>query len=275
MCSSKPPKPDPLIGQAAMSNAGLAREMAGIARDQLAWEKDRAARQDPLIEKIVDQQIVLGDANAGRAESQWRIYRDLFAPLEARMVGDASEFDSSERKERMAGEAAADVSRGYQGALESNQRALGRLGVNPDSGRFQALTRDISLGLAKDTAGAMNKARRDTELQGMAMREGAAKFGRSMPNTGLAADAASLSAANSATGNIATGAGLHNAGMNAAQNWFGGAANASSSAGNLGLGQYQGQLDAWRQANQNSALGAAGLGSLLGQLGAAAITKKL
>jgi hypothetical protein len=249
--------------------------MAGIARDQLAWEKDRAAKQDPLVEKIVDQQIALGDANAGRAESQWQIYRDLFAPLEARMVRDASEFDSLERKERMAGEAAADVTRGYRGALESNQRALGRLGVNPDSGRFQALMQDINLGLAKDTAGAMNKARRDTELQGMAMREGAAKFGRNMPNTGLAADAAALNAGNSATGNLATGAGLHNAGMNAAQDWFGGAAGANSSAGNLGLGQYQGQLDAWRQANQNSALGAAGLGSLLGQLGSAAITRKL
>lgn len=255
MCSAKPPKPDPLIGQAAMSNAELAREMAGVARDQLAWEKNRAAKQDPLMEKIIDQQIASGDANAGRAESQWQIYRDLFAPLEARMVGDASEFDSPERKERMAGEAAADVSRGYQGALESNQRALRRLGVNPNSGRFQALTQDINLGLARDTAGAMNKARRDTELQGMAMREGAAKFGRNMPNTGLAADAAAL--------------------MNAAQDWFGGATSANASAGNLGLGQYQGQLDAWRQANQNSALGAAGLGSLLGQLGSAAITKKL
>ena len=67
MCSSKPPKPDPLIGQAAMSNAELAREMAGVARDQLAWEKDRAARQDPLLEKIVNQQIESGDANANRA----------------------------------------------------------------------------------------------------------------------------------------------------------------------------------------------------------------
>lgn len=275
MCSSKPPKPDPLIGQAAISNAELAREMAGVARDQLAWEKDRAAKQGPLLEKIVKQQIDSGDANASRAESQWQIYRDLFAPVEERMVRDANEFDSPERKERMAGEAAADVMRGYQGALESNQRAMERLGINPNSGRFQALNQDINLGLAKDTAGAMNKARRDTELQGMAMREGTAKFGRNMPNTGLAADAASLNAGNSATDNMATGAGIRNAGMNAAQNWFGGATSANSSAGNLGLDQYQGQLDAWRQANQNSALGAAGLGSLFGQLGSAAITKKL
>jgi hypothetical protein len=191
------------------------------------------------------------------------------------MVADANQFDSQERKDRMAAEGAADIARGYQGALASSQRQMERMGVNPNSGRFQALATEAHLGFAKDSAGAMNKARRDTELQGMAMREGAAKFGRNMPNTGLAADAASLNAGNSAAGNMATGAGIRNTGMNAAQNWFGGATSANSSSGNLGLGQYQGQLDAWQQANQNSALGAAGLGSLFGQLGSAAITKKL
>lgn len=275
MCSSKPPRPDPLIGQAALSNAELAREMAGIAREQLAWEKDRAARQDPLMERIVDQQIAAGDANAERAESQWEIYRSLFAPLEERMVADAAGYDTPERRERVAGEAAADVSRAYQGALESGERALARLGVSPDSGRFQALRHETDLGLARDAAGAMNKARRDAELQGMAMREGAAKFGRNMPSTGLAADAASLGAGSAAAQNMATGAGLHQAGANAARAWFGNAADANASAGNLGLGQYQGQLDAWRQANQNAISGAMGLGSLLGQLGSSVISRKL
>ena len=262
MCSAKPPTPDPLIGQAAKQNADIAQQQLEVAKQQLAWEKDRAAVQDPLIQKIVDQQIGLGDANASRAESQWQIYRDLFAPVEARMVKDANEYDSAERKERMAAEAAADVARGYQDALESSQRGMQRLGVNPNSGRFQGLSTGISLGLAKDTAGAMNKARRDTELQGMAMRESAAKFGRNMPTTGLAVDAAALNAGNSATGNMTTGAALHNAGLNAAQDWFGGAANANTTGGNLALGQYNAQLDAWARQQQANALSAAGqLGS--------------
>ena len=121
----------------------------------------------------------------------------------------------------------------------------------------------------------MNKARRDTELQGMAMRQGAAQFGRSMPTTGIATDAAALNAGNSAAGNLATQAGLHNAGTNAAQNWFGGAAGANSAAGNLALGQYQGQLNAWQQASQNSASSAAGLGNLIGQLGSAYMMKPI
>ena len=37
MCAPTPPKPDPMIGQAAMSNAELAKEQAAVAREQLAW----------------------------------------------------------------------------------------------------------------------------------------------------------------------------------------------------------------------------------------------
>jgi hypothetical protein len=234
MCSPKPPKPDPLIGQAAKQNADIAQQQLDIAKEQLAWEKERARTQDPLIQKIVDQQIQSGNTNAARAESQWEAYRKLFAPLEEQMAHDAAGFDSEERKDRAAAEAAADIRRSYQGALDTNQRALQRMGVNPDSGRFQAAMNDISLSLARDSAGAMNKARRDTELQGMAMRQGAAQFGRNMPTTGIATDAAALSAGNAATDNLATKSNLHNAALNAAQNWFGGTASANTAAGESG-----------------------------------------
>ena len=247
MCSSKPPKPDPLIGQTAKQNADIAQQQLDVAKQQLEWERDRASVQDPLIQKIVDQQIASGDANAARAESQWQVYRDLFAPVEERMVKDANEFDSQARKDRMAAEAGGDVVRGYQAARDTSQRSMERMGINPNSGRFQALAHEASLGLAKDTAGAMNKARRDTELQGMAMRQGTAQFGRNMPTTGIATDAAALNAGNSATGNLATQAGLHNSGLNAAQSWFGGATGANNSAGNTMLNQYQGLLGAWQQ----------------------------
>jgi hypothetical protein len=220
MCSSKPPKPDPLIGQAAKQQADIAQQQLDVAKAQLDWEKERAR------------------------------------------VRDANEFDSQERKDRMAAEAGADVARGYLRARDSSLRGLERLGVNPNSGKFQALAHEMNLGFAKDTAGAMNKARRETELQGLAMRQGAAQFGRSMPTTGIAIDAAALNAGNAATGNLATKAGLHNAGMNAAQNWFDGALSGNSSAGNLMLNQYQGQLNAWQQQQQNKAAGLAGLGNL-------------
>jgi hypothetical protein len=275
MCAPKVPRPDPAIGDAAKQQAQIAQAMSEIAKDQLAWEKDRAKVQDPLIEKIVNQQISSGDANARRSEEQWKIYRDLFAPVEERMVRDASDFDSRARQDRTAAQAGASVARGYEGALASNLRAMERMGVNPNSGRFQSLTHEMNLSRAKDTAGAMNQARLNTELQGMALREGAAKFGRNMPNTGLAADSAALSAGNAGVGNLAAASSIRNANMNSAQNWLGGATSANSSSGNLLLGQHQTQLDAWqaRQNSLNNALG--GLGSLAGTLGGAYLMKGL
>lgn len=273
MCAPKPPKPDPAIGQAAMQNADIAQQQLDVAKQQLAWEKDRATVQDPLVQKIVDQQISQGDANAARSDEQWNIYKSLFQPVEARMVSDANNFDSQERKDRMAGQAAADVTQGYASANDQNQRAMERMGVNPNSGRFQALGNEMALGQAKDTAGAMNKARTDTELQGIALRTGAAQFGRNMPNTGIAADSVALNAGNSATSNLNAGNAAHAAGLNSAAQWFGGAQAGNQSAANIGLGLYQSQLQRNQmQTNQlNSTLG--GIGGLVG-LGAGFLLRK-
>src|SRR5690242_14461632 len=37
----------PLIGQAVKQNADIAQQQLDVAREQLAWEKDRAKTQDP------------------------------------------------------------------------------------------------------------------------------------------------------------------------------------------------------------------------------------
>lgn len=272
-CSSDPPDPDPLIGQAAMSNADLSKEMAGVAQDQLAWNKQRAAVQDPLIQKIAQQQIDTSDTNTARSADQWNQYKTMFQPVEAQMVSDANNWDSDARKEKMAGQAAADVTRSYQGAQASSDRQMERMGINPSSGRFAALNNENQLSQAKDTAGAMNQARDATEQQGIALRTGVAQFGRNMPNTGIAADSLSLNAGNSAANTMATGSAINNAANNAAANWYGGATNANSSAGQIGLGLYGQQVNAWNADQQNKGASMAGFGNLMG-LGGALMLRK-
>ncbi|SET69693.1 hypothetical protein SAMN05216412_11323 [Nitrosospira multiformis] len=173
-CAPDIPDPDPQVGAAMKANADISKEMAQVARDTLAWNKERAAKQDPLIEKVVQQQIGSADTNADRATEQWQHYLDLFQPVEKRMVEEANNFDSAERKERMAAEAAADTTRAHQAMQDQQARMMGRLGINPNSGRFAALNNEMGLAQAKDTAGTINKARRDTEMQGIALRTGAA-----------------------------------------------------------------------------------------------------
>lgn len=262
MCTPKAPKPDPAIGEAAKSNVEIAKQQLALGKDQLAWERERATRQDPLLEKIVNQQITSGDENAARATEQWEIYRDLFHPVEKQMVKDATDFDSPERKERMAAEAGADVNRGYAATADQNLRTMGAMGINPNSGRFAGLSRETGIGLARDTAGAMNQARRATEQQGIALRTGVAQFGRNMPSTGIAADTMALNAGNAATGTMAQGSQIRNANQAAAAQWFGGAANSNSQAGGLLNNLYQNQIAGQQASAQASAGAMQGIGTL-------------
>lgn len=265
MCSPDIPDPDPLIGQAARDNAEVAKRQIELGEKQLAWERERAEKQDPMIEKVINQQLESGETNAARADEQWKIYQDLFKPVEERTVKDAMEFDSPERKARMAAEAAADVSRGYGAARDQNTRTMGAMGINPNSGRFAGLSNETNISQAKDTAGSMNLARRATEQQGIALRTGVAQFGRNMPSTGIAADSMALNAGNAAVGNIAAGSQIRNANQQAAAQWFGGGVNANNSAGQIGLGLFQGQL----QGAQMQADAMGGIGQLIGSLAGA------
>jgi hypothetical protein len=265
MCSSKPPKPDPAIGQAALANADIAKQQLDVAKQQLAWEKERATVQDPLVEKIVNQQITSGDENAKRAAEQWNLYKSLYQPVEAKTVQDAMNFDSLERQEQLAAQAGADVTRSYGQAADQNARALAAMGVNPNSGRFAGLANENALAQARDTAGAMNKARQDTVLQGIALRTGVAQTGRNLPQTGIAADSTALNAGNSAVGNLASNSQIRNANMAAAGQWFGGATNSNASAGSLLNNLYGNQVQAYQ--SQNQAL--SGLFQGLGTLGGA------
>lgn len=273
MCAPKPPKPDPLIGQAAKQNSDIAQQQLDVAKQQLAWERERATVQDPLVEGIVNQQLKMGDENAARSAEQWDIYQNLFRPVEERMVSDAMSFDSPERKERMAAEAGADVTRSFGAAADSNMRALGAMGVNPNSGRFAGLANETSIAQAGATAGAMNRARRDTEMQGIALRTGAAQFGRNMPNTGIAADSTALNAGNSAVGNLASNSQIRNQNNAAAMQWFGGATNANNSAGSLMNNQFGNQIEAQKAAAAQAGAMWSGIGSLVGTLGGASIGK--
>ena len=113
------------IGDAAKQQAQIAQAMSEIA-NIMKSEKDRAKVQDPLIEKIVNQQISSGDANARRSEEQWKIYRDLFAPVESvRCVMPVTSIRRRAREERR--HKAGDRCVGYEGALASNLRAMKRM----------------------------------------------------------------------------------------------------------------------------------------------------
>tara|TARA_R100000963_G_C4626651_1_gene92740 strand:- start:323 stop:1123 length:801 start_codon:yes stop_codon:yes gene_type:complete len=108
-------------------------------------------------------------------------------------------------------------------------------------------------------AGAVTKARNDTKLLGMSLRQDAARFGRNQTGTGLAASAAALQGGQAA-GNVMSGQTAQGNAAGTTQGLMGTAVSGNSSAGNMALNQWRTQVQAQSQAD-------AGLGSLLGTVG--------
>jgi hypothetical protein len=261
---SDTPQPDPAIGQAAAQNAATGKEMADLGREQLAWNKQQYADLAPKLKQILDQQVAVGNVSKEMADQQWQHYQTTYLPVEEQSAKEAMAEGSPAQQEAEANQARATVAQQYEDQRGAQQRDLAARGINPSSGAAMAADRSSSFGQAGAEAGAMNNARTNARMRGIALRTGVAQFGRNMPATGIAADQTALGAGSSAA---ATGAGslaAGNAGMNAAIPWYSGGAAATQAGGNLYLGQFGGNIQSYaaRSGAQSSMMG--GLGSAAG-----------
>lgn len=248
-----PPEPDRNIGKAARENAALSREMAAVARDELKFNRERSARIDPVMLEAMDLEMDLARTGEERSAQQWQRYLDTFSPVEDRMVQDAMTYDSPERMEQMATRAQADVRAGLDATMSAGKRDLMRRGVNPASGAYAAATTDVAHRGAAAEADARNRAREGVRDKGIALRSGAASFGRNMPNTagqnlalGMQGGAAASDAARTAalTPGAATGQ---------AMPWFSGATGANSSSAQIGLGLQDARFRNYAAVNEMTA----------------------
>lgn len=244
------PGPDPNIGIAARENAALAREMAGVAREELAFNRQKYEENAPLMQEAANLSIESQRKNVDRADEQWKRYQDIFAPVEEQMAQEAMAFGSKADQEAEATAARAGVARSMEGQRGQLQREMARMGVNPGSPAYMAALAEGGTQQAAAEAGAMNNARRSTRLQGMALRQGVAQFGRNMPSTGLASDSAALAGGQAGTSILGQQAAIRNQGTNVAINAYQGAQSGFNSEGQLGLGITQAKQQQ-QQANFN------------------------
>jgi len=257
---------DPRVGQAALEQAAIGREMAQLGRDEFSFQRERANRMDPIYERLMNSAIKESDLNADRAADQWQQYKDVFQPLENRMAEEAANYDSPAEVARREGLAAATVARQFDNADGQLHRNMARMGVSPTSSMGAQSMRDQANARALGTAGAVNKERNDTKLLGMSLRQDAARFGRNQTGTGLAASAAALQGGQAASGIMG---GQMQTGMMAGQqagSLMGAGGSQIGSAANTLLNQWSTQ-----QQLQQSQNNGGGLGSLIGSLGGAAM----
>jgi hypothetical protein len=257
MCSSAP-------NTDGMNAAALAQ--ADMSKEQLAWAKEIYAQTAPDRAAAVTRANAVSDAQMTALNKQTALTDDYanynkttFRPLEQGIVRDAATFDSEANQAKAAGLALADVNQGFSSAREQNTRAMSRMGVNPSSGRSLAMGNQTAIAQAAAQAGAMTKARSDTQLQGYARKMDAANMGRGLASSQATSAGVALSQGNSAVAN-----GMQSGNINAQGNQIMTQGYAGAQSGMAGAGSTYGNIASIEQkAGDNSAIWGA-LGGVAG-----------
>lgn len=219
------------------------------ADEDLAFRK----RMLPKLETAFDKQEAFAD-------QQRQDYLDNWRPLEQQVRQDAMGYDSAENVNRRMGIAAANVNQQFSNAAGQSARLLGRYGINPNSSAFARTNANLVNQQALASAGMQTGAAFETMDRGIALRAGAANFGRNMPNT--AASFGQLGNQTAGAGSSTSQAGVNTAiaGGNFMNSGYSAAGNILNSAGNMSLGV------ARNYANE-AGMTAQGIGQLFGGVG--------
>ena len=244
---------------AALMQAQLSKEQLEWAKQIYAETADDRSYATDLSNQVSQSQLDAQNLQNQISKAGYQDYDSTFRPLEQRLVADAQNYDTPERRAAEAAAASADVATNIAAQRGATMRAMERSGANPASGKIMAMMGSMDIGAAKAKAGAANQAMRNVEQQGYARRMDAANLGRNIASSqGTSASIASqigagaVGSANAALGSAASGQGILNSGFAGAQAGLAGAANT------------------YNQINQNQIAAGSSSNSLWGGLGSAA-----
>jgi hypothetical protein len=188
-------------GQGPLVSARAGAQQAGRFIPGVSSFLDRPIRHSPQKGTFLDGMVAQrrsegllgsaeGDANflSGIGRSEWDTYRQTYAPMERQAVGIAQQGPQT-----AVDEAGLDASLAYGKSYDIMARDLGRMGINPNSGRFAGLAQKWALARSAAQAGAMTRARRSSRMD---------DFNRimSLINVGVGHRSAATGAAGAASG---------------------------------------------------------------------------
>ena len=221
-----------------MNAAAIAN--AEVARETLAWYKEKDAADKPMKQKladvayeVADQQLKSSKANDALAADYADYNKTTFRPLEQGIVADAQDYDTPEKRNAAATAAMADTNKAFAQTNDAAARRLAANGINPGSTRAMSVMQGQDVNQAVANAGAAFNARKGVETIGYARKMDAANLGRGLASSQATSAQVALSAADKAVANTNApltaanqGAQIYSQGMNTVTN-------ANQSAGNL------------------------------------------
>ena len=257
------PAVDPMVGEAAKANAEIAGRMADLATAQYTDQKALLAEYSPLLKSLIQSNVDAQNKSTELSDSQWKSYTDTWQPIEQELAKQSLSWATPGRAQQEADRAASTTATQVDRATADGSRTLQAAGASPE--KVAAMQAAAGLSGAKAIAGAASGAYRDTEKAGLAYLDNAARFGRNMTSTGIATAQLAGQQGQAASSGVY---GLQSAtALPAASSGslFSQAVGANSAAGQLGLANYNAQLQA---SQANNGLFGDILGAGAGLLGA-------
>lgn len=184
--ANRPDKVDTSALEAQAARSGnIADRQQTLAEKQYADSMAIFEQFKPMLMQQIQGSIQDQTKSRERADQQWSDYMTTWRPTEQALADKSLNWATPGRMQAAADEASGAVAGQYDAQRSQATQDMIRAGLDPSS--IAALTASGRLVEAKDRAGAATGARRTVESQGMAYLDNAARFGRNMPSTGLAA----------------------------------------------------------------------------------------
>lgn len=213
---------------------------AEVARETLAWYREKDASDKPMKQKladvayeVADQQLTSSKANDALAADYANYNKTTFRPLEEGIVADAQNYDTPEKRNAAATAATTGINKAFAQTNEATARRLAANGVDPGSTRAMSVMQGQDVNQAVANAGAAFNARKGVETIGHARKMDAASLGRGLASSQATSAQVALSAGNNSVNNANAPLSASNAGAAAYAQGMNTVTNANQSAGNL------------------------------------------
>lgn len=248
----------------AASNYTAYRQ-AELSQQQLDWAKDVYAAEAPDRAEAQRLGTEVSEASLAQMRQQQEItqrasddYDTKFRPLESKIVDDANNYDTAERRQSESNAAVSDVEKQIAAQRGSTMREMERAGVNPASGKTMAVQASMDVSAAKAKAGAGNAASKAVETIGYARRMDAANLGRNIASAQGTSAALGLQAGAATNASSAAGIAAGQSGNQVMQQGFAGAQQGLAGAANTygGINSANSSAAAAKSANTGAAVGA-------------------
>lgn len=183
--------------------------------------------------------------------------RDQLTGVQNTIVDDAKTFNTQDKEDELAGKAAADVNQGFASARDQNSRAMARMGVNPSSGKAEAIGNQTAIAQAAALSGGSNNARTSARIEGRSLTDRAS-------NTLAGYPAMATASTNSGASIGTAGTGLTSAALTGMNSGLSSASTAAGGMGSNATGMFNAQANYQTASDQAAGASSAGLGSAIG-----------